>query len=119
MNTIQYILKEPGQGETTLSRNSITDRLIDTVGKWQKPKDYNFVYVFDGYWTLSREMYEEIQKATWDKVILDEDMKKSLTELMHKFFNNEDIYKDLGVPWKRGVIFHGVSTSIPDPPGNC
>ena len=39
--------------------------------------------------------------------ILNENMKKTITELMHKFFDSEDTYKDLGVPWKRGVIFHG------------
>ncbi|KAL8730217.1 MAG: hypothetical protein Q9166_004194 [cf. Caloplaca sp. 2 TL-2023] len=34
-------------------------------------------------------------------------MKKTLVDLMTKFFDSEDIYKSLGVPWKRGVIFHG------------
>ena len=60
---------------------------------------------------MSSSLYEEIQKASWDDVILDKGIKKALTELMHKFFDSEDIYKDLGVPWKRGVIFHGVSLS--------
>jgi hypothetical protein len=25
------------------------------------------------------------------------------------FFKSEDVYKNLGVPWKRGLIFLGVS----------
>ena len=104
--TMQYILKEPGEGETVMSRNSTTDSLIATVGKWQKPDD-KFVYVFDYYWTLSRSLYAEVQKARWADVILNDQMKHTITELMTKFFDSEDIYKDLGVPWKRGVIFHG------------
>lgn len=36
----QYILKEPSNGETTLSQPSATDALIDAVGKWQKPDEY-------------------------------------------------------------------------------
>ena len=116
-DTLQYILKEPAEGETTMSRNGVTDQLIRTVGQWQKPADYNYIYVFDQYWMASRALYQEIQKASWDDVILNEDMKKTLTELMHKFFDSKDIYKDLGVPWKRGVIFHGASilhTTYPD-----
>ena len=105
-SAFQYILKEPAKDETVMSSNSMTDKLIATIGKWQKP-DGKYLYVFDGYWQISRALYEEIQKASWDDVILNEEMKKTVTELMHKFFDSEDIYKDLGVPWKRGVIFHG------------
>lgn len=105
---IQYILKEPAEGESIMSRNSVTDNLIATVGDWQKPEDEKFIYVYDaGFWQQSRDLYEQVQKSEWKDVILNEDMKKTITELMHKFFDSEDIYKDLGVPWKRGVIFHG------------
>lgn len=104
--TMQYIMKEPGEGETIVSRNGITDKLIFTVGKWQNPDD-KYIYVFDYYWSVSRTLYNEVQKAKWADVILSEEMKKTITDLMHKFFDSQDIYKDLGVPWKRGVIFHG------------
>ncbi len=99
---LQYILKEPAEGETVMSGNGATDKLIATIGVWQKPDD-KYVYVYDGFWQMSRPLYDEIQKANWDDVILNEDMKKTITGLMHKFFDSEDIYKDLGVPWKRGV----------------
>ena len=105
---LQYILKEPSEGETTMSRNSVTDNLIAAVGQWQKPEDEKFVYIYDtGFWQQSRDLYEQVQKSRWKDVILNEDMKKTITELMHKFFDSKDIYKDLDVPWKRGVIFHG------------
>lgn len=105
---LQYILKEPAEGETTMSSNGVTDSLIATVGEWQKPADYKFIYVYDtGFWQESRDLYEQVRTSEWKDVILNEDMKKTITELMHKFFDSEDIYKDLGVPWKRGVIFHG------------
>ena len=89
-----------------MSTNGVTDTLINTIGKWRKPDD-KYVYVYDGYWQMSRPLYDEVVKARWDDVILNEEMKKTITELMHKFFDSEDVYKDLGVPWKRGVIFHG------------
>lgn len=105
---IQYILKEPAEGESTVSHNSATDDLIATVGAWQKPIDEKYIYVYDtGHWQESRNLYEHVQKSEWKDVILNEDMKKTIMELMHKFFDSKDAYKDLGVPWKRGVIFHG------------
>ena len=105
---LQYILKEPADGETVMSSNSVTDSLIATVGKWQKPDDEKFIYVYDsGFWQESRSLYEQVRKSEWKDVILNEDTKKTITDLMHKFFDSKDIYKDLGVPWKRGVIFHG------------
>ena len=105
---LQYILKEPAEGETIVSRNSITDSLIATVGDWQRPDDEKYIYVYDtGFWQESRDLYQQVQKSEWKDVILNEDMKKTITELMHKFYDSEDIYKDLGVPWKRGVIFYG------------
>lgn len=105
-STYNYILKEPAEGESTLAQPKVTDALINAVGKWQKPDD-RYVYVYDYRWTASRSLWEEVQKASWDDVILNEDMKKSLVDLMKKFFDSKDIYDDLGVPWKRGVIFHG------------
>jgi transitional endoplasmic reticulum ATPase len=35
-------------------------------------------------------------------------MKDNLIKDVQGFFNNEQLYKRLAVPWKRGVILHGV-----------
>ena len=109
-STYQYILKEPSNGETVMSANSKTDEMLKEIGKWQIPPPLGdkWVYVYDGYWFRSKAMYEQVKNASWDDVILNENMKKEITNLMHKFFDSRDIYKNLGVPWKRGVIFHGV-----------
>jgi transitional endoplasmic reticulum ATPase len=105
---IQYVLKEPRSGETTHSNSSITDALIATIGKWGNQGDVvDSIYVYDGYWYRDRALWKDVQKATWDKVILDPGMKKSLTDVSEKFFDSQDIYEDYGVPWKRGLIFHG------------
>ncbi|KAL8792193.1 MAG: hypothetical protein Q9195_005215 [Heterodermia aff. obscurata] len=107
--TFQYIFKEPAEGETIMSGNGKTDELIKAVGQWQipPPPGDKWVYVYDGYWFRSKALYEQVKNASWDDVILNEEMKKQITGLMHKFFDSREIYKNLGVPWKRGVIFHG------------
>ena len=107
--TVQYIFKEPVEGETVMSGNGKTDELIKAIGKWQipPPPGDKWVYVYDGYWFRSKALYDQVKNASWDDVILNEGMKKQITDLMHKFFDSRDIYKNLGVPWKRGVIFYG------------
>lgn len=107
----QYILKEPANGETTRSTNAVTDKLIRAIGEF----GYNdkYIYVYDGYWSTSRVLYDEVQKAKWKDVILDENMKRTLIDLIHKFFDSKDIYHDLGVPWKRGIMLHGPGVYCP------
>jgi transitional endoplasmic reticulum ATPase len=105
--TMQYLLKEPrGDHETPLTHSSSTDKLVKAAGDVLY-KQSPGIYVFDGYWSISHHMYQEVEKATWDKVILDPGMKQDLTEVSEKFFDSKDIYDDLGVPWKRGIMFYG------------
>ncbi|KAF2876320.1 P-loop containing nucleoside triphosphate hydrolase protein [Massariosphaeria phaeospora] len=104
--TVQYILKEPRGNENMYSHSSVVDSLLATIGAWLI-KEEPAIYVYDNYWTRSTKLWEEVKKAHWEDVILDEKMKKALTEVAGKFFDSKDIYDEYGVPWKRGLIFHG------------
>ena len=83
-----FIIKEPGEGETYNSHCAATDALIFAVGSAFAVHDENFIYVYDGYWMANRELWAEVQKARWKDVILNEEMKKTVTELMKKFFES-------------------------------
>jgi len=107
VGNVQYVLKERVGSEQALGPSHITDKLILTVGEWQSSGLNQTVLVYDGYWQRSRDMWLAVQKASWDKVILDEKMKDELTSVVDKFFDSKDVYEDLGVPWKRGLIFGG------------
>ncbi|KAH9845356.1 cell division cycle protein 48 [Teratosphaeria destructans] len=107
---VQYILKERRGDEHPLGPSKITDTLIQTVGDWLL-SDQSVVWVFDNYWQRSKALFQEVQKASWDKVILDEAQKGELTSVANTFFSSKNVYEDLGVPWKRGLMFYG-------PPGN-
>ncbi|MCJ1282402.1 hypothetical protein MMC26_001725 [Xylographa opegraphella] len=104
--TVYYVLRELDNDDTTDSRSKMTDNLIQSVGDWQMADD-KLVYVYDNYWTISRALWEEVQKADWDDVILDQGMKTALQDLVRRFFDSKKVYEEAGVPWKRGVIFHG------------
>ncbi len=96
---INYILFPPDDDETVLSHSKVTDALLQSVGMWQFAVK-GTILIFERYWTSSRALYEQVQKASWDDVILDKKMKKTLTETVVHFFDSEKSYKDLGVPWK-------------------
>jgi transitional endoplasmic reticulum ATPase len=70
------------------------------------------IWVFDqGFWQKDAGLWNSIQKASWENVILAESMKKAMISDINRFFDGRDTYKRLQVPWKRGIIYHG-------PPGN-
>lgn len=99
---IQYVLG-PSQEST--------EALVLQVSKYQD-EVHDEVLVFDGgYWNKSKDFYRQIQNASWDNVILDPEMKKSLIGVVDTFFNSQQKYEKLKVPWKRGIIYYG-------PPGN-
>jgi transitional endoplasmic reticulum ATPase len=107
---VNYILHRPDEGEGPFTHSRATDALIEAVGAWQQP-DEQSVYVYDQGWSTSRALWEQVQKVQWEDVILDEGVKGELAGITEKFFESRAEYESLGVPWKRGVIWHG-------PPGN-
>ncbi|KAM0330615.1 hypothetical protein ACHAQA_003564 [Verticillium albo-atrum] len=87
------------------------DSLVLAVGAWSSQLR-NAILIYDGgYWQQSSELWYSVQNANWDSVILDESMKKALIDDHNSFFDSEETYDKLKVPWKRGIIYHG-------PPGN-
>ncbi|TKA68438.1 hypothetical protein B0A49_08547 [Cryomyces minteri] len=85
-------MKEPKLGKNTLSNSKATDALTKAVGEWQYAQ-IDAIYVYDNFWTRSRELWNEVQKATWDNVSLAADMKKELTEVSERVFNSKDVNK--------------------------
>lgn len=104
--TLQYILKEPRGNESPNSNSSVVSALLATIGTWLL-REEPAIYVYDGFWSRNTKLWEEVKKARWEDVILDPKMKKALTEVASKFFDSKEIYEEYGVPWKRGLIFHG------------
>jgi len=108
VGSIQYVLAGRKDNEGIYGPSRVTDALILAVGNYSVD---DVVWVFDGYWYTDKNLYRQVMKSSWGKVILDEDMKKDLVEVASDFFASEADYDDLGVPWRRGLLFHG-------PPGN-
>ena len=108
--TIEYwFILSPKEGATIKDGNhSGIDAMLLEVAQWTSiPHDE--IYVFDdSYWTKSNDLWLSVQDASWNDVIMEQKMKQNLIEDVQGFFDNEDLYKKFGVPWKRGIILHGI-----------
>lgn len=106
MGFVQEVVNQYLVGES-----SAADALLLACGRYTSTL-HDEIWVFDqGYWQKDRQLWRSIQNSLWENVILDEGMKKQLSGDAQRFFDAQEEYEKLGVPWKRGTIFHG-------PPGN-
>jgi hypothetical protein len=70
----------------------------------------DMVLVFsDGQFYPDEDLYASVQKASWDDVVLDAGLAARIRAEYGSFLRSEEVYKGLGVPWKRGLMFLGVS----------
>jgi hypothetical protein len=64
-----------------------------------------------GCWSKSPDMWREVQRASFDDLVLAGRMAQEIQEDFVSFLGAREEYARYGVPWKRGVLFIG-------PPGN-
>ncbi|KAF9522181.1 P-loop containing nucleoside triphosphate hydrolase protein [Crepidotus variabilis] len=81
------------------------------VGAWSNDIHEEILVFNMGHWSKSKELWTEVQKANWKDVILDTAFKEKLQQDVSGFFASKDLYTELSIPWKRGLILYG-------PPGN-
>lgn len=117
MNKFNCILVPPTGKDENMTQaqkawaQTQTDELIEAATRWSQEL-HNEVLVFDnGYWQKNKELWDNVQKAKWEDVILEQEKKDAIIEDVIGFFDAEHRYAEFEVPWKRGVIFYG-------PPGN-
>jgi hypothetical protein len=102
-----YVLA-PDAGQARDGYHPATDRLLLAAGEWTKTL-HDEIYVFDdSQWKKDKDLYKSVQGASWDDVILEAGAKAALMHDVETFFDNRELYRAMNVPWKRGIIFHGV-----------
>lgn len=85
-----------------------TDQLLLAAGKWSSAL-HDELYVFDdSSWIKDAKLWQSVQASSWDDVILAGEMKSSLINDVVGFFDTREVYQNLHLPWKRGIILHGV-----------
>ena len=83
---------------------------LDVERKTNAPNESILVFS-RGRWSRSRSLFNEIQKSSFDDLVLPGEMKETIASEFKQFLGSEDQYKRLGISWRRGALFIG-------PPGN-
>jgi len=89
----------------------VAERFLIDVSTWCSEVRGEIVVFEGGCWNKSKELFHSVQNATFDNLILHAGLKNEIQNDFAHFFASREQYEQYGVPWKRGVLFHG-------PPGN-
>lgn len=66
------------------------------------------VLVYDGSgWYKDEHLFQDIQGATFDNLILRGSLKQDIRDDLVQFFASRALYEEYGIPWKRGILFVG------------
>lgn len=109
---LQFLVHEPKKvSETAESSKELAKELVLRASYWGQEL-HNEMWVFDqGFLQRDAALWDSMQKANWDDVILPPDLKSAVRGDIVSFFENKSTYDDIGIAWKRGIIMYG-------PPGN-
>ncbi|KAF2228843.1 proteasome-activating nucleotidase [Viridothelium virens] len=86
----------------------VVEDLLLATGEWTRQL-HDEIWVFDaGMWTKNSELCKAVRGSSWDNVILDPATKDNLIDDIQGFFDSQALYNEFAVPWKRGIILHGL-----------
>ncbi len=101
--TYHFLLVEDLTMDSRAAAQKKADNLIAAASRWQMELNGE-VLVFDqGFWQPNKELWENVQKANWEDVILEKERKAAIIEDVIGFFDAEARYAEFGVPWKVGT----------------
>lgn len=85
----------------------LAERFFSTVCYWNSEIRGEVLVFENGYWAKNTELFQSIQSATFDNLILHDNLKEDIKNDLIKFFASQEIYTNYGIPWKRGILFIG------------
>ena len=84
--------------------------LLDVERKTHTPGEAILVFS-SGHWHRSEALYAATQAASFDDLVLADDLKETIRNDFRQFLSAEERYNKLGIAWRRGALLIG-------PPGN-
>ncbi|KAK3688665.1 proteasome-activating nucleotidase, partial [Podospora appendiculata] len=106
-----YVLAKTDAGDDEVCKeghHAAIDKLLIAAGDWTREL-HDEINVFDsGWWKKDKDLFKAVQSTTWADVVLPAAIKDNLLADVLSFFDSRALYHDLSVPWKRGIILHGV-----------
>ncbi len=85
----------------------IAESFFSAVCEWNSEIRDEVLVFEEGYWNKSAELFEAIQNANFDNLILRGTLKQDIQDDIANFFTSRHTYEAYNVAWKRGVLFIG------------
>lgn len=84
--------------------------ILDVARKTNDPGETMLVFRH-GHWDRSADLYESVQRSSFEDLVLPEELLSSLRTDFKQFLHGQDQYEKYGLAWRRGALLVG-------PPGN-
>lgn len=82
------------------------ERLVEAVGRHKRCSEGVMVFE-EGDWESAPRLAEDLRRHDWSSVILPEATRDRLKHATELFFRSEPVYRQLGIPWKLGILLVG------------
>ncbi len=92
------------------SKDVADEFILEVARKTNDPGEAMLVFR-NGHWSRSTQLYQAVQKSSFDDLILDDTVKTAIRTDFRQFLAARQEYTDLGLSWRRGALLVG-------PPGN-
>lgn len=104
-----YVILFHGSGKDDTEKTKVGENLIATAYKWNLALKEEMWMFSDGHWSKDKKLWDSIQLASWDNLVLDPEFVVGLRRDTETFFSSQEIYESLGIPWKRGLLLLGMT----------
>jgi AAA+ superfamily predicted ATPase len=85
----------------------VAENFFAAVCEWNSEIKCEILVFEDGFWSKDADLFESIQNASFDNLILGGTLKQDIQNDLAHFFAARETYEAYGVPWKRGILFIG------------
>ena len=89
----------------------IAEEFILEVSRKTHAPGHAILVFSGGRWNRSEALYNATQSASFEDLVLADDLKTTIRDDFRAFLQSEDRYNRLGISWRRGALLIG-------PPGN-
>ncbi len=105
------LIVPPGAGGRTLLIVGADPEALRAFGRelvafCERPEGRALVYS-SGEWASDPGLDAEIAKASWEDVVLAEDLEEEIRGAVEAFFSRRGVYRSLGFAWRRGILLVG------------
>ena len=104
-----FILRKRAGDQIVDGQSSVVKDLVAASSSHTNEVQEGDVLVWDDdSWNKSKKLWKSVQKSKWENVILDSSLKDNLIRDVEGFFDQKEHYDQFEVPYKRGILIHGL-----------